>query len=314
MCRVYFDTRVHPPIVRPIEVLMQSIEMRRDIVYTVPSMPAFLRCVRWVLLMSFHDQNGMPIDFPVGMKRKENNNDCPLITEFYMSIDRIKGEGLILGLFMALLLTASNGTFANPVCGDFAYLPQQPYALCAGADTWNFDGITYAKCAKMNGNSISLPQSYPPNNDISSVNAIGISQTDAYIVSTYSPPDPSQYAVYSCNKRGSYAQCDGGICFSNTSGKAFPGLGQVEESEIICSCPITTSSAYQVFGPAECPKTRAEYDQICGAGLNSANNGKHLKIGAPAKRLTVQVMSDCYTQHYESKPVADLARCERPAK
>ena len=181
-----------------------------------------------------------------------------------------KGTKQISSLLPALLIFLSQGTVANPVCNEFAYLPEQPYALCAGADTWNFDGITYAKCAKKNGNSISLKQSYP--------------------------------------------QCDGGICFSNTSGKVFPGLGQIENSQIVCSCPITTSSSYEVFGPAECPKTRAEYDQICGSGLKSSNNGMHLKIGSPGKHLTVQELSDCYTQNYESKPVANLARCERPAK
>lgn len=231
-----------------------------------------------------------------------------------MRFNRTKGESLILGLLTTLILTLSQLSLANPVCDAFAYLPSQPYALCAGANTWNFDGITYAKCAKMNGNSISLRKPYSPGNDISTVNALGVSQGSAYIVSTYSPPDSSQYAVYSCNKRGSYAQCDGGICFSSTSGKVFPGLGQVNESEIICSCPITTSSGYQVFGPAECPKTRAEYDQICGAGLSSAKNGGYLKIGAPGKRFTVQELSDCYSQRYELKPVTNLARCERPAK
>ena len=225
-----------------------------------------------------------------------------------------KGTKQISSLLPALLIFLSQGTVANPVCNEFAYLPEQPYALCAGADTWNFDGITYAKCAKKNGNSISLKQSYPPNNDITTVNTLGISQDSAYIVSTYSPPSPTQIAVYSCNKRGSYAQCDGGICFSNTSGKVFPGLGQIENSQIVCSCPITTSSSYEVFGPAECPKTRAEYDQICGSGLKSSNNGMHLKIGSPGKHLTVQELSDCYTQNYESKPVANLARCEMPAK
>jgi len=231
-----------------------------------------------------------------------------------MNIGNLRGTWLILNFLPALLILISQSSFAKPACDSFAYLPQQPYALCAGADTWNFDGITYAKCAKMNGNSVSLTQSYPPNNDISTVNSLGISQGSAYIVSTYSPPSSTQYAVYSCNKRGAYAQCDGGICFSNTSGKVFPGLGQVKDTEIICSCPITTSSSYQVFGPAECPKTRAEYDQICGSGIKSSKNGQHLKIGSPRKNLSIQFTSDCYTQEYENKPVADLARCDRPAK
>jgi hypothetical protein len=94
-------------------------------------------------------------------------------------------------------------------------------------------------------------------------------------VSTYSVPEQAKYpdgdfAAYTCpgelNKgkyggvapaKGSYAQCDGGLCFISTKGNNFPALGKLGKKEIICSCPIATncekSSAnpegHQISGP-----------------------------------------------------------------
>jgi hypothetical protein len=39
---------------------------------------------------------------------------------------------------------------------------------------------------------------------------------------------------------GAYAKCDGGICFTSTEGKSFPGFDEpLKKDQIICSCPIT---------------------------------------------------------------------------
>jgi hypothetical protein len=57
----------------------------------------------------------------------------------------------------------------------FVILENQPYALCAGAQSVNFNEITYAKCAVLHGNSISLPHNFPfpsvrPAGNINTVN------------------------------------------------------------------------------------------------------------------------------------------------
>lgn len=130
-----------------------------------------------------------------------------------------------------MLLQVNAQAVTNPLVIP---LENQTYALCAGAVSFNFDGITYAKCRKKQGNSLGLAHSYL-GGDIATVNSIGTTGSAPFIVSTYSPPDPERYALYSCNKPGAYAQCDGGICFTNTTGNPFPGLGVVGNTEIICS-------------------------------------------------------------------------------
>jgi hypothetical protein len=109
--------------------------------------------------------------------------------------------------------------------GKFVILENQPYALCAGAQSVNFNEITYAKCQKLHGNSISLPHNFPfpsirPAGNINTVNE-GAPHRGGYIVSTYSPPagaigPQGNLAIYTC-EGGSYAQCDGGLCFNSTT-------------------------------------------------------------------------------------------------
>src|SRR5271166_4103836 len=134
--------------------------------------------------------------------------------------------------------------------GKYEVLENQPYALCAGAQSVNFDEITYAKCTKMHGNSISLQQTYPfpsvhPEGNINTMNQ-GAPGAGGYMVSTYSPPanvtsPAGNIAVYSCDG-GTYAQCDGGLCFSSTTGKTSPLWGPVSNDQIVCSCPVKTTS------------------------------------------------------------------------
>ena len=188
--------------------------------------------------------------------------------------------------------------------GHFVILRNQPYALCAGAQAVNFNEITYANCARLRGNSISLQQNFPsaPGHDdpgdIATVNE-GAPSRGGYIVSTYSPPAGStnpagDLAVYSC-QGGSYAQCDGGLCFTSTTEKTSPLWGDVSHSQIVCSCPIRTSAIpFEVMGPFPCPTTAAEFDSVCGSNVSAANNGATIFIGAPF-RDGYEKLSECLT-------------------
>ena len=152
--------------------------------------------------------------------------------------------------------------------GKVVILKNQPYALCALATSFIYNEITYAKCDRLQGDSISLPQRFPfppppgvtPGN-ISTMNK-GQPKLGGYIVSTFSPPagatsSNGNLAVYTC-EGGSYSQCDGGLCFTSTSSngqgggqiKSSPLWGNVSDSQIICSCPVwTTSIPFEVMGP-----------------------------------------------------------------
>jgi len=243
----------------------------------------------------------------------------------------IKGYVKIAMTLGALGMTLSGAAIARTsgasICSAFTVLKNQQYALCAGASSFIFDKVAYAKCTiQPKGNSISAPLKYPCSDpkgcDINTVNQEGIAN-GSFFASTYSPPLLANVALYNCNTArsnaqgnsddqgntsGSYAQCDGGICFTSTTSTAFPGLGDVGENEIVCSCPITTTSdSYQVFGPSSCPKTASDYDAICGAGITANDNGyTPLYIGAPTG-IPAQ-LSVCLTG---SNP---LMTCKRPVR
>jgi hypothetical protein len=196
-------------------------------------------------------------------------------------------------------------------------LKNQPYALCAGAKSVNFNEITYANCSMLHGNSISLPQHFPfpPVNDhpgdINTVNQ-GAPNRGGYIVSTYSPPvgatkPDGNLAVYQC-EGGTYAQCDGGLCSTSTTGKTSPLWGHVSNRQIICSCPIAThSTGFEVMGPKPCPTTAAEFDSVCGSNVSGANNGTTIYIGSPVPG-SFESLAACLGQ-----PVT-LNHCTRPAR
>jgi hypothetical protein len=210
---------------------------------------------------------------------------------------------LIFGVFGVLFCGGIAARADDGSLGPTTILKTQNYALCAGAVSFVFDNVAYAKCQIKNGNSVSLTLSYPPvtlpgqpsviidaAGNIQTVNAEGNKQ-GAFMASTYSPPIEATSpppvgteAIYTCTagSAGSYAQCDGGICFKNTAGKSFPGLGMVSSSEIVCSCPVETPgqsafSGYQVIGPYPC-LPRTNYNLLCNA---PARNGSTLYIGAP---------------------------------
>ena len=204
--------------------------------------------------------------------------------------------------------------------GNFVILRNQPYALCAGAQAVNFNEITYANCARLRGNSISLQQNFPsaPGNDdnpgnIATVNE-GAPNRGGYIVSTYSAPagavNPNgDLAVYQCERGGSFAQCDGGLCFTSTTGRNPPLWGPVSSSQIVCSCPIQTSAVpFEVFGPKPCPTTAAEYDAVCGANVSRANNGATLFIGGPSGGFVS--LAECLLGGQQ----VTLNTCTRPAQ
>lgn len=223
--------------------------------------------------------------------------------------------------------TSDKNTSACPnLPGDYVILQNQTYALCAGAQSVNFGQITYAKCKIMvNGTSISKAETYPypssgnfPNQstmggtssgNISTVNQSG--GNPSYIVSTYSHPSGTK--IYTC-QGGSYAQCDGGLCFRNTTGTSNnPLWGTVNSNEIICSCPVATGTTpYQVFGPASCPATAAEYDAVCGANVSNANNGAVIYIGAIINGP--DLLDACLATYAGGGTFSPLPKCDRPAR
>jgi len=194
-------------------------------------------------------------------------------------------------------------------CG-FTPLRNQNYALCAGAVSFNFDDITYAKCRKKNGNSLGVTHSYP-NGNVQTVNNIGNAPDNgSFMVSTYSPPDPNIYAAYSCNKSGSYAQCNGGLCFTGTTGKKFPTIGPVKNFEIICSCPIISSSNYHVMGPRKCPSTQKEYDNICASGSKKTTSadGFVIHIGSAGPIAVTSALNALYDKTFGTKSTMNVCK------
>jgi len=202
-------------------------------------------------------------------------------------------------------------SLSNQFSFPFTPLWNQNYALCAGALAFNFDGITYANCRKKNGNSLGVTHSYQDGN-VQTVNNIGNADenNNIFMVSTYSPPDHKKYAAYNCNSLGSYAQCNGGICFTSTSGKNFPGFGTLDKNEIICSCPIISSSNYHVMGPADCPTTKSEYDDICGQGTKNKikADGLIIRIGSHGSASTTIGLNILYDKTFGTK--SELKICE----
>lgn len=220
-------------------------------------------------------------------------------------------------IFLMGVLVPSNGPSAASRASDvileelaklksassqpFVICKNQTYALCATAPAFVYQEVSYAKCQIKRGDSISAPPlSYPPNTinqkNICDFNAEGVN--NGYMASTYSLP-PSivkggNQALYTCSgsSTGSYAQCDGGTCFTSTVGNSFPGLGQLGKGEIVCSCPITKANTsvspfgFQFVGPYPC---QADAFKAC---TQSGDNGDIIKVGAPpgaGRYLTIQL-------------------------
>lgn len=191
--------------------------------------------------------------------------------------------------------------------------PDQPnrFALCAAASCWTIDGLAYCKCDVLNEESISISYEYQENGKTKNICDLLLDgTTNGFTVSTYATPrqivtDYNQateklgppMALYTCatqNDRIAYgAQCDGGICFDSTQGKNFPGLGHIEEDEIVCSCPPTLNPTlrFQVAGPWSCKPGDANgnneccdqsyYNDICNV-TSVSTTGTLLAVSAPA--------------------------------
>ncbi|MGD0073961.1 MAG: hypothetical protein ABSD31_06420 [Candidatus Binataceae bacterium] len=153
------------------------------------------------------------------------------------------------------------------------------------------DAVAYCKCDVESGDSISLPFAFDSGQNVCSVNAAGAE--NGYMVSTFSLPDSvvapdGNQALYTCpagSSNGAYAQCDGGLCFTSTEAKSFPGFdGPLTDSEIICSCPITvadpatTRVGYQIAGPYPCQKS---FFKNCKSATANTQTGSQIYVGAP---------------------------------
>ena len=170
---------------------------------------------------------------------------------------------------------------------QFKVCKDQTYALCAAARCNVFDGVSYCQCDVKHGDSISLPFPMGKDEDVCSVNAAGAD--NKYMVSTYSLPESiaspqAGGAVYTCKgeEGGSYAQCDGGLCFRSTEETMLPGFDKpVPKGQIICSCPITKASSgnsYQILGPYPCDNSFFRY---CKSATANEKTGSTIYVGAP---------------------------------
>lgn len=220
----------------------------------------------------------------------------------------------------------------------FIVCQDQTYALCAAASCFVYNLVAYCQCEIEKGDSISLQLSFSTSTgeeNVCDVNAQG--KTNGFMVSTFSLPPavlkggPS--AVYTCPgtaNEGSgvpapvnYGQCDGGIGFTSTTSKTFPGFEGKLHKEVIASCPIATDKTlgssnafgYQVFGPYH---PQAPVGQRCDAtGCASCSvpnpeaNGSIIPVGAPTgvgkfltKQLTgsVPAINECLCQCPENGP------------
>jgi hypothetical protein len=211
----------------------------------------------------------------------------------------------------------------------FVVCRDQTYALCAAASCFVYNLVAYCQCDVMKGDSISLQVAFSTatgEENVCDVNAQG--KTNGFMVSTFSLPAAvvkgGSSAVYTCpgsQNAGSgvpapvaYGQCDGGLGFTSTTNKTFPGFEGKLHREIITSCPISIGASpensnalgYQVFGPYH---PQAPAGQRCDASAcaacsvpNPSSNGSIVPVGAPTgvgkfltERLTgsVPAINEC---------------------
>ena len=208
----------------------------------------------------------------------------------------------------ALIVAASGPAHAGKAASDstspkYTVCSGQTYALCAVASCFVMDGLAYCECDVESGNSISLTDAFGNGENVCSVNAEGAE--NGYMVSTFSVPDSvlapdGNQALYTCpasTSSGAYAQCDGGLCFTSTEGKSFPGFSSpLNDGQIICSCPITVSDpatariGYQIAGPYPCQKS---FFKNCNRATANKKTGSQIYVGAPtgAARLLAGLLN-----------------------
>jgi hypothetical protein len=209
----------------------------------------------------------------------------------------------------------------------------QQYALCAAASCFVYNGVAYCKCDILKGNSISLRLSFTNTSTGKEETVCDVNQQgkkNGYMMSTFSLPTDvlkgGPAAVYTCPgsaNAGSgviapvaYGQCDGGICFKSTTNKTFPGFaGQLENDEIICSCPISTAATkgsssafgYQIFGAyhPDAPRGhRCEASACASCSVPSPTaNGSTIQVGSPTGGGRL------FTLRLDGPPVPDINEC-----
>jgi hypothetical protein len=194
-------------------------------------------------------------------------------------------------------------TAASSNSSKFIICTDQTYALCAVGSCFVLDGIAYCECDVNSGDSISLTDTFDNGENVCSINAEGFD--NGYMVSTFSVPisvvAPSgNQALYTCaagTSNSAYAQCDGGLCFTSTEGESFPGFGDpLDDNQIICSCPITTSDSstakigYQIAGPYPCQKS---FFKNCKNTTANTKTGSQIYVGAPtgSARLLARLLN-----------------------
>ncbi len=187
--------------------------------------------------------------------------------------------------------TKSAAAGSNSSGSALVICSNQTYALCATASCFVFSGLAYCQCDVMSGNRIRAADWFDNGQNICSVNAAGVD--NGYMASTFSLPDSvlpgGTEALYTCpasTSIGADAQCDGGLCFSSTQAKSFPGFSEpLIDNQIICSCPITVANpatakaGYQIVGPYPCQKS---FFQNCKRATDNKQNGARIFVGAPA--------------------------------
>lgn len=213
-----------------------------------------------------------------------------------MRIRRAYRASAILGVMLVLMAR-------NVYAQKFTICSGQTYALCATASCFVMDKVAYCQCQVQSGDSISLSYNYGDDQNVCSVNASGVE--NGYMVSTFSVPDSviapdGNQALYTCpanTSDGSYAQCDGGLCFTSTEGKASPGFDlPLTDDQIICSCPITLADpataqvGYQIVGPYPCQKP---FFKNCKRAAANQHIGSQIHVGSPTgtARLLTQALN-----------------------
>ncbi len=199
----------------------------------------------------------------------------------------LAAAALMLGLTTVTAVRADDGPEAAAekpitICDD------QTYALCFTSKCVMFNKVAYCTCDIEHGDSISLTQEFQ-GGDVCTFNAKG--KRNGYMVSTYSTP-PSvlkphgDQAIYDCAKEtstGSWAQCDGGVCWDSSRGQKFPGLGKLDRAEIVCACPTVTADpatatiGYQIVGPYPCEN---DFFKYCDSATANTDNGSYIYSGA----------------------------------
>jgi hypothetical protein len=103
----------------------------------------------------------------------------------------LKAAAIMVGIQLFTVVSAF-GFVQHPSVNPqppFVICTDQQYALCAEADCFVYDGVSYCQCDILTGNSISLQLSYSTpdgERDVCSVNQQGA--TSGYMVSTFSFP------------------------------------------------------------------------------------------------------------------------------